>query len=425
MKTVHESPSSFRNQISTEFAAKRVPRSSVAEPRICSRSSESRAASAIDARISLRRASTRSRSLNAFSSLAERRRCRSRRRSRRIARSGPSSRSRTTSNDSRGIRRTSGSVISMPGGTTTRHGGGAFATSRSGGRVCLKPRPNAAGRVTHTTGHCWKKRGSETSFSSVRSTRSPEPASVRATQAIASGSPTSRTVLRTPSRSGRDTASATGSTRAFSPPPRPAVHFRGAARRAAACDDRSVPAGLVLAAALLSGAAPAAAADRPVLFSYDVVESTRTLTPAGERNAGTAGTVRVAGPRARWELPHGSFPRSSASVAISDGPLVTLLDPKERLAASATAEDFTALFRGRPATEGSAAASLRDVSVRLAPGGKGRVFEGRPSSKFVLEAKWTLVLQTTGRVARVTTEIKGTIETVDEPAARSGFDGLA
>jgi len=185
-----------------------------------------------------------------------------------------------------------------------------------------------------------------------------------------------------------------------------------------------VPAGLVLAAALLTGAAPAAAPERLDLASYDVIESTRSVTPAGERTSGTAGSVRVAGGRARWELPHGSFPRSSASVAISDGALVTLLDPKERLAASATADDFTALFRGRPATEGSAAASLRDVSVRLAPDGRGRSFEGRPTSKYLLEARWTLVLNTTGRVARVTTEIKGVIETVDEPAARSPFDGL-
>jgi len=185
-----------------------------------------------------------------------------------------------------------------------------------------------------------------------------------------------------------------------------------------------VPAGLVLAAALLTGAAPAAAPERLDLASYDVIESTRSVTPAGERTSGTAGSVRVAGGRARWELPHGSFPRSSASVAISDGALVTLLDPKERLAASATADDFTALFRGRPATEGSAAASLRDVSVRLAPDGRGRSFEGRPTSKYLLEARWTLVLNTTGRIARVTTEIKGVIETVDEPAARSPFDGL-
>ncbi|MEO8055596.1 MAG: hypothetical protein ABI768_10590 [Acidobacteriota bacterium] len=186
-----------------------------------------------------------------------------------------------------------------------------------------------------------------------------------------------------------------------------------------------MPAGLVLAAALLTGAAPAAAPERPVLASYDVVESTRAVTPAGERTSGTAGSVKVAGGRARWELPHGSFPRSSASVAISDGALVTLLDPKERLAASATADDFTALFRGRPATEGSAAATLRDVSVRLAPDGKGRVLEGRPTSKYLLEARWTLVLTTTGRIARVTTEIKGVIETVDEPAARSPFDGFS
>ena len=185
-----------------------------------------------------------------------------------------------------------------------------------------------------------------------------------------------------------------------------------------------MPAGLVLAAALLTGAAPAAAPERPALASYDVVESTRTATPAGERTSGTAGSVKVAGGRARWELPHGSFPRSSASVAIADGALVTLLDPKERLAASATADDFTALFRGRPATEGSAAATLRDVSVRLAPDGKGRLLEGRPTAKYLLEARWTLVLNTTGRVARVTTEIKGVIETVDEPAARSPFDGL-
>ena len=180
-------------------------------------------------------------------------------------------------------------------------------------------------------------------------------------------------------------------------------------------------AGLVLAAALAPGAEPAAS-DRPVVASYDVVESTRTVTPAGERNGGVAGSIRVAGPRARFDLPHGTFPRSSASVAITDGPLVTLLDPKERLAASATPDDFAALFRGRPATEGSAAASLKDVSVKVVPDGKGRLFEGRPTSKYRLEARWTVVLVTTGRVSRIATEITGTIETLDEPAARSPFD---
>lgn len=183
-------------------------------------------------------------------------------------------------------------------------------------------------------------------------------------------------------------------------------------------------AGPVLAVALLTGAAPAAGPARPVLAVYDVVESTRSVTPAGERSGGWVGSVRVVAPRARWELPHGTFPRSSASIAIADGPVVTLLDPKERLAAAATRDDFAALFRGRPAAEGSAALSLRDVSVRLTPDGKGRPFEGRPTARYLLEVGWTVVFSTTGRVARITTGVKGTIETLDEPAARSAFDDL-
>ena len=68
--------------------------------------------------------------------------------------------------------------------------------------------------------------------------------------------------------------------------------------------------------------------------------------------------------------------------------------------------------------------SLRDVSVRLTPDGAGRAFEGRPTARYALEASWTLVLATTGRVARVATSLKGTIEVLDEPAARSAFDAF-
>lgn len=185
-----------------------------------------------------------------------------------------------------------------------------------------------------------------------------------------------------------------------------------------------MPAGLLFAAALLAGSAPAEVPARPDLASYDVTESTRSITPAGERVRASAGSVRVAGGRARWELAHGTFPRSSAAVAIADGSVVTLLDLEEKLSASATADDFTALFRGRPATEGSAAATVRDVSVRLKSDGHGRVFEGRATTRWTLEAAWTLVVSTTGRVARVATEVKGTVETLDEPAARSAFDDL-
>ena len=181
---------------------------------------------------------------------------------------------------------------------------------------------------------------------------------------------------------------------------------------------------MLLAAALLSGAVPADAPPRPALASYDLTESVRAVTPAGERIKATAGTVRAAGGRARWELGHGTFPRSTAAVAIADGPVVTLLDPKERIAASATPEDFTALYRGRPATEGSASTAIRDVSVTLAADGSGRQFQGRPTLRYRLDASWTLVLTTTGRVARVATTVAGTIEVLDEPSARSPFDAL-
>src|ERR1035438_5338968 len=75
--------------------------------------------------------------------------------------------------------------------------------SRIAGRTRTKPLPKASGLVTHTRGQWEKKSGSVISFSSCRSTRRPPADSVRATQAIASGSPTSLTLLRIPSRSER------------------------------------------------------------------------------------------------------------------------------------------------------------------------------------------------------------------------------
>ena len=101
------------------------------------------------------------------------------------------------------MRRTSWSVISAFGGTTTRQSGGWGAMSRIAGRTRTKPRPNASGLVTQTRGQCEKKSGPVISFSSCRSTRRPPADSVRATQAIASGSPTSLILLRIPSRSER------------------------------------------------------------------------------------------------------------------------------------------------------------------------------------------------------------------------------
>src|SRR5512141_2025390 len=84
--------------------------------------------------------------------------------------------------------------------------------SRIGGRTFTKPLPKASGLVTQTSGQCEKNSGPVISLSSWRSTRSPPADRVRATQAIASGSPTSLTLLRIPSRSEREVTPLIGST---------------------------------------------------------------------------------------------------------------------------------------------------------------------------------------------------------------------
>jgi len=188
-----------------------------------------------------------------------------------------------------------------------------------------------------------------------------------------------------------------------------------------------MPAGLALLAAALA-AAPAEApqnAALPPLVTYELVESTRSVTPAGEKAISTGGTVAVRGSRARWDLTHGTFPRSSASSVVAGADGVTLLDRQEKLAASASAADFVALFLGRPADSGATAPAVRDVTVALRPDGEGRAFQDRPTSRFRLEAAWTVVLSAPGRITRVKTEAAGVVETVDLPEALSPLDSLA
>ncbi|HEX5856183.1 MAG TPA: hypothetical protein VFZ57_11240 [Thermoanaerobaculia bacterium] len=187
-----------------------------------------------------------------------------------------------------------------------------------------------------------------------------------------------------------------------------------------------MPAGLTLLAAALAAASaevPPNAAPPP-LVTYELLESTRSVTPAGVRTASTGGTVAVRGSRARWDLTHGTFPRSSASSVVAGGDGVTLLDRQEKLAASASAADFAALFSGRPSDPGAAAFAVRDVSVALRPDGKGRAFQDRPTTRFRLKAEWTLVLSAPGRITRVKTEVDGVVETADLPEALSPLDSL-
>ncbi|HEX5855650.1 MAG TPA: hypothetical protein VFZ57_08515, partial [Thermoanaerobaculia bacterium] len=187
-----------------------------------------------------------------------------------------------------------------------------------------------------------------------------------------------------------------------------------------------MPAGLAfLAAAALvappEGGEPAAF---PPLVSYELLESSRSVTPAGERTVSAGGTVAVRGSVARWDLAHGTFPRSSASSVVAGADGVTLLDRKEKLAARATPADFVALFQGRPSDPGAAAVAVRDVSVALRPDGAGRSFQDRPTSRFRLEAAWSVVLSTPGRITRVKTEAAGIVEAAELPEAVSPLDSL-
>lgn len=190
-----------------------------------------------------------------------------------------------------------------------------------------------------------------------------------------------------------------------------------------------MPAGLAFLAAAALAVPPAdvtpTAAAFPPLVSYELLESTRSVTPAGERTVSTGGTVAVRGSRARWDLTHGTFPRSSASSVVAGADGVTLLDRQEKLAASASAADFVALFLGRPSDSGATAPAVRDVTVALRPDGKGRAFQDRPTSRFRLEAAWTVVLSAPGRITRVKTEAAGVVETADLPEALSPLDSLA
>jgi hypothetical protein len=189
-----------------------------------------------------------------------------------------------------------------------------------------------------------------------------------------------------------------------------------------------MPVGFALLAASVL-AAPADVTPKaealPPFVTYELLESTRNLTPAGERTASVGGTVAVRGGWARWDLTHGTFPRSSASSVVADADGVTLLDREEKLSARATPADFAALFQGSPSDPGAAAVAVRDVSVAFRPEGAGRTFQDRRTSRFRLEAAWSVVLSSPGRITRVKTDVTGVVEAVELPEALSSLDSLA
>jgi hypothetical protein len=192
-----------------------------------------------------------------------------------------------------------------------------------------------------------------------------------------------------------------------------------------------MPAGLVFLASLFASLVaapspedPAAADNLPPLVTYELAESTRSVTPAGERTVSAGGTVVARGGDARWELTHGTFPRSSATSVVTNRDGLVLLDREAKVAARATPSEFADLFLGRPSDPGSASPAVKDISAVLRRDGAGRPFQERPTSRFRLDAVWTVVLSSPGRITRVKTEAAGVVESVEMIEALSPLDAL-
>jgi hypothetical protein len=183
---------------------------------------------------------------------------------------------------------------------------------------------------------------------------------------------------------------------------------------------------LVALVLLVPATAAPAAPPRPEAVDYVLTESSRSVTPRGEQAGGVTGHVVVLSGRAAWKLASGTFPRSTASMAIAEGGSVTLVDRAEKVAGETGVEEFDRLFLGPEARDGGlSSAAVRDLVVSLLPGGDGVPFAGKPSARHVLSVSYRLIVSTPGRSTSVKHELRATIDTVAGlDAARSPLDGL-
>jgi hypothetical protein len=177
----------------------------------------------------------------------------------------------------------------------------------------------------------------------------------------------------------------------------------------------------ILALAFVAAPAP----PREALVTYTVVQSVRATTPRGSREKALAGTVSVAGKRGRWELTASTFPGTRATVALADAEGVTLVDTGQKLAATATWDEFRRLFQPASEEAGPASAALAASEASVTPEGPGPVRDGIPTSRYRIAFSWTLKLAQPGRLATVSYTARGTVDAADGfRGARSGFDDL-
>lgn len=181
---------------------------------------------------------------------------------------------------------------------------------------------------------------------------------------------------------------------------------------------------LTLLALLLPADTPKPPAE---IIVYQVTETVRARTPAGERETALVGTMSMAGDKARWEISAGTFPHLTASVALSDEGRVSLLDRREKIVAETTPAEFQTLLAGKGASDsGPASFATRAVSASVSGEGAGKAFQSLRTERFRVKVGWTLAVSIPGRVGQVKSEISGTIETLspDVDGPRSSFDDL-
>lgn len=163
---------------------------------------------------------------------------------------------------------------------------------------------------------------------------------------------------------------------------------------------------LVAAVATLSG-------PPPTLVRYEILESSRAVTPAGSRELALKGTVVTAGGKARWETPGSRLPGVAARAALFDGANLFLLDPDASVVSPATRQEFDELFQAPAGPPGMATAGMKDLVASVTGDGAGKLPDGAPTSRWSVSCAYTLVSTQPGRVVRLRHEVRGTVESLE------------
>lgn len=165
---------------------------------------------------------------------------------------------------------------------------------------------------------------------------------------------------------------------------------------------------------------------RPAV-GYVLVESRKSVSPAGERASAVRGIVTVLGGTARWDLDTGTFPRTNANTFLVGERDGWLLDRKASVAARARVEDLRDLFVPPAAGDpGPFQSGLSDLEVPPGELANGPSFEGRPTTRIRITATWSLVTSMPGRVGRVRNKLTAVLDALGETpeGTRSPLDDL-